>query len=322
MDVSATTRQLVVPPLNSNTDKPRNGFFKTAIVWQNVIGFLLLHIAAVYGAYLYIYEASWATKLFGIACYWLSAKGTTMGAHRLYSHRTYKATLPLRLIIMFLSTLAGQNSLWVWVRDHRVHHKYSDTDADPHNSTRGLFFSHIGWLLLRKHPDVAEKGRKLDMSDLNADPLVMFQKRYYYQLYIACNSLLMLVPVFAWKETLWNSFMVTWLLRTTLLYHATWSINSFAHWGGTKPYDEKIRAAEEKWTALFSGGEGWHNYHHTFPMDYKASEYGMPFNSTKGVIDLFAKLGWAYDLKEASGDAVFSRVERTGDGTRKFVWWG
>lgn len=68
--------------------------------------------------------------------------------------------------------------MWVWVRDHRQHHKYSDTDADPHNASRGFFFSHIGWLMSRKHPLVIAKGKDIDMSDLEADSLVMFQKKY------------------------------------------------------------------------------------------------------------------------------------------------
>lgn len=59
----------------------------------------------------------------------------------------------------------------------RVHHKFTDTDADPHNSCRGLFFSHIGWLLVKKHPDVKRKGSTIDMSDLERDPIVMFQKK-------------------------------------------------------------------------------------------------------------------------------------------------
>lgn len=70
-----------------------------------------------------------------------------------------------------------QNHLYEWSRDHRVHHKYSETDADPHNATRGFFFSHVGWLLCRKHPDVIEKGRGIDCSDLIADPLIRFQKK-------------------------------------------------------------------------------------------------------------------------------------------------
>ena len=70
-----------------------------------------------------------------------------------------------------------QNDILDWSRDHRVHHKYSETDADPHNAKRGFFFAHVGWLLVKKHPDVTEKGRGLDFSDLYADKIVMFQRR-------------------------------------------------------------------------------------------------------------------------------------------------
>lgn len=77
--------------------------------------------------------------------------------------------MPLFLLI--------QNDIYEWARDHRGHHKYSETNADPHNAKRGFFFSHIGWLLVRKHPEVIEKGQKLQLADLEADEVVMFQKR-------------------------------------------------------------------------------------------------------------------------------------------------
>ena len=70
-----------------------------------------------------------------------------------------------------------QNDIYEWVRDHRVHHKFVDTNADPHNIKRGFFFSHMGWLLIRKHPDVKTKGKTVDMSDLEEDPIVIWQRR-------------------------------------------------------------------------------------------------------------------------------------------------
>lgn len=70
-----------------------------------------------------------------------------------------------------------QNTLYDWVRDHRVHHKYSETDADPHNSNRGFFFAHVGWLMLQKHPEVLKKGRAIDMSDVLADPVIQFHQK-------------------------------------------------------------------------------------------------------------------------------------------------
>lgn len=78
---------------------------------------------------------------------------------------------------MLCQTSMGQNDIYEWVRDHRVHHKFTDTDADPHNSRRGFFFSHMGWLLLKKHKDVSVKGKTVDMSDVASDPVVRFQRK-------------------------------------------------------------------------------------------------------------------------------------------------
>jgi stearoyl-CoA desaturase (delta-9 desaturase) len=78
-----------------------------------------------------------------------SGLGVTAGAHRLWAHRAYKARLPLRIFLALGQSIAGQNCLYIWCRDHRVHHKFSDTDADPHNIYRGVFFSHVGWLVVR-----------------------------------------------------------------------------------------------------------------------------------------------------------------------------
>jgi stearoyl-CoA desaturase (delta-9 desaturase) len=103
--------------------------------------------------------------------------GVTAGAHRLWAHRTYKAKLPLRILLAIGQTIALQNDIHEWVRDHRVHHKFTDTDADPHNSTRGFFFSHMGWLMVKKHKDVFIKGKTVDMSDVESDPVVRFQQK-------------------------------------------------------------------------------------------------------------------------------------------------
>ena len=75
--------------------------------------------------------------------------------------------------------MAGENSVYTWVRDHRTHHKYSETTADPHDARRGFLFAHIGWLCMRKHPRVISGGKTINMTDLEADPLVMFQHRHY-----------------------------------------------------------------------------------------------------------------------------------------------
>lgn len=135
--------------------------------------FVFLHLSAIYA--LTLEKKLTASYVTGWVVGFIAGFGTTVGAHRLYTHRTFKANAKLRFLLVLFQTIAVQNSMYEWVRDHRVHHKYTDTNADPHNSKRGFFFSHIGWLMCKKHPDVKKFGARIDMSDLEADPIVMFQ---------------------------------------------------------------------------------------------------------------------------------------------------
>ncbi|KAL7643600.1 UNVERIFIED_CONTAM: hypothetical protein RMT77_005583 [Armadillidium vulgare] len=288
------------------------------VSWRNVTLFVLLHIYSVYGLYLLFTACMWRTIAFTYLLYFLSAMGITMGAHRLWSHRSYKAKMPLRIFLATCQTIAFQNSIFEWARDHRVHHKFSETDADPHNAQRGFFFSHMGWLMYRKHPDVIKKGKTLDMSDLLNDPVVRFQKDYYIPLMaIACFVIPTFLPWYLWGETFINSLMVPTFLRYCATLHITWMVNSLAHWIGSKPYDRDIYPSQNKLVATLALGEGWHNYHHVFPFDYRAAELGgiINFNITTGVIEFFSRIGQAYDLKTASPEMQANRAKRTGDGT-------
>ncbi|VVC94499.1 unnamed protein product [Leptidea sinapis] len=113
--------------------------------------------------------------LFDWLIFVLASVGVTAGAHRLWSHRAFKAKLPLQILLMVMQTLSFQRTVAHWVRDHRLHHRYSDTDADPHNASRGFFFSHIGWLLVKEHEEVEKRIKHVDMSDILTNPVLKFQ---------------------------------------------------------------------------------------------------------------------------------------------------
>ncbi|KAH8383476.1 hypothetical protein KR009_008883 [Drosophila setifemur] len=294
------------------------------LVWRNIIAFGYLHLAALYGAYLMVASAKWQTVVLAYLLYVVSGLGITAGAHRLWAHRSYKAKWPLRLILVIFNTIAFQDAAYHWARDHRVHHKYSETDADPHNATRGFFFSHVGWLLCKKHPEVKAKGKGVDLSDLRTDRILMFQKKYYMLLMpIACFLIPTVVPMYFWGETLVNSWFVATMFRWCFILNVTWLVNSAAHKFGGRPYDKFINPSENISVAILAFGEGWHNYHHVFPWDYKTAEFGKySLNFTTAFIDFFAKIGWAYDLKTVSTDIIKKRVKRTGDGTHATWGWG
>ena len=140
--------------------------------------------------------------------------------------------------------------------------------------------------------------------------------RFYRPLVIVmCLIVPIAVPWYFWGETLWNSFFLSAVLRYCLLLNATWSVNSFAHLWGTKPYDKRINPAENMGVALSAVGEGFHNFHHTFPSDYATSEYGWHLNITTVFINCMYYLGQAYDMKKTPLSVVQRRKERTGDGS-------
>ncbi len=146
---------------------------KWELVWYNIAILTAWHVGAVYGLY-ELLHSSWAMLAMFISLWWFSGLGITAGAHRLWAHRSYKAASPLRVFLMLMNSMAFQGSIYEWARDHRVHHKASETDGDPHNATRGMFFAHMGWIVVRKHPQVKEVGLKLSMADLDAGFFLYF----------------------------------------------------------------------------------------------------------------------------------------------------
>lgn len=198
---------------------------------------------------------------------------------------------------MLANTVACQNDIYVWTRDHRAHHRFSETDADPHNSNRGFFFAHMGWLMCRKHPEVIRKGMNLlvgrssvnfdalagatiDLADLRSDPVVMFQHRFFLPMAALFGFILpTFVPYLLWGEDIVHGFLVCVCLRYVYTLHATWLVvstfdlrtfnfltslqNSVSHMFGNRPFDHSIEPRENALVTFASFGEGYHNFHHT-----------------------------------------------------------
>mmetsp|Transcript_26179 Transcript_26179/g.56183 ORF Transcript_26179/g.56183 Transcript_26179/m.56183 type:complete len:242 (-) Transcript_26179:232-957(-) len=217
---------------------------------------------------------------------------------------------------MVCNSIANQGSIFHWARDHRVHHKYSETDADPHNATRGFFYAHMGWLYVKKHPEVIRAGMELDFSDLYEDPVVMFQKKLdpYFALYM-CFVFPAHIAVKFWGESFWPAFFVCGGLRYIAVLHFTWLVNSAAHLFGDHPYDVMSYPAENPYVSFFAVGEGWHNWHHKYPFDYAASEFGVSsqYNPSKLFIDMMAAVGLVWGRKRGTAAWDMGRARRDRD---------
>jgi stearoyl-CoA desaturase (delta-9 desaturase) len=160
------------PTMNSTTatEKPR-------VLWVNVLMFVFTMLGAVVVVPWYGFTFGYSTAAWVWFAVLLYANGLaiTGGYHRLWSHRTYDAHWSLRLIYMLLGAMALQNSVLVWASGHRDHHQYVDNDdRDPYSAGRGLWFSHIGWML-RRYP--SGEPHFDNVRDLQKDPLVAFQHR-------------------------------------------------------------------------------------------------------------------------------------------------
>ncbi|CAB3374536.1 Hypothetical predicted protein [Cloeon dipterum] len=291
--------------------------YNQPIKWFNVFALSSVHILSIGGFIIGITQVKLMTIFFFFVYGLICAFGVTSGVHRLWTHRSYSANVPLRVILMLCYACAGQNKIYTWVRDHRVHHKFSETPADPHNSKRGFFFSHIGWLMKKKHPLCIQQGRKIDLSDIKNDEIVQF----FDDNFIMMKTMFcFVIPTYIARnyigEPLWIAFLAN-LFRYMIVLNGTWAVNSFAHTFGHHSYDKNIAPTESNLACNLSFGEGWHNYHHTFPYDYRQSEFGIhKYNMPTMFIDFFAWLGWASNRKAVPVEVAQRQAKKRGDGTR------
>lgn len=282
------------PPSSNGSDLPQ------VILWDRVVFFAIVHGLALYAIAVVVPRVQTATLWWSLAVFVFGGLGVTVGLHRLWSHQSFKAALPLRVVLMMAACVANQGSIYHWVRDHRVHHKCSETAADPHDASRGIFFSHMGWLLIRKSPAVLIAGNKFNPMNVLCDPVVAFQLVYHRSLVITFFFLSVMAPCLLWGERVLDAIAVAGVLRWILLLHATWSVNSLAHAYGRRPYTRSsCGPAENTLVSLLALGEGWHDWHHAFPDDYACAESDGVWNPSKWCIDACAWVGLATNRKRA-----------------------
>lgn len=264
--------------------------------WPAVFMFVITTVPAVtvfpWYAWTFGFDAFEWTWFF-VLCV-LNGMSITGGYHRFWAHRSYEASKPLQIFFMLFGAMALQNSILVWASMHRVHHRnVDDVDRDPYSAKRGLWFSHIGWML-RHYP-----SGTLDLSnarDLQANPIVRFQHRYY--LWIAVGMNLGVATLLGlWNGDIWGCLLLPGLMRLVVSHHLTFFINSLAHYWGRRPYTTANTARDNAVLAFLTYGEGYHNYHHLFQWDYRNGVRWWQFDPTKWMIAACSWLRLASNMK-------------------------
>ena len=269
---------------------------RAPINWVTAILFTLLPLAALISIPWYgiAHGFSTASVVLFFVFMWAGGVSITAGYHRLWSHRAYSAHWSVRLFFMLFGAMSLQNSILIWASQHRTHHRFvDDVERDPYSAKRGFWFSHMGWIL-RNY-----KSGENDFSnarDLERDPLVMFQHRFYLPITLAMNIALPLALGWAVGD-MWGVFLLAGLLRLVLNHHFTWFINSLAHMWGSQPYTDENTARDNGVLAFLTYGEGYHNFHHIFQNDYRNGVKWYHFDPTKWIIATLSGLRLATGLK-------------------------
>lgn len=248
--------------------------------------------------YYYFNEFSWGLVLFALVFAAATNLSITAGYHRLFSHKSYDAHPVVKILFLLIGASAWQGSALKWSSDHRRHHTHIDGDKDPYNINRGFFFAHMGWMLLKETVD-----QPIHAPDLQKDKWVYLQDKYYVPVAIFMGYFF--PALIGWAMgSFWGGFIVAGALRIALTQQSTFFVNSLCHTLGKQTYSKEISARDSFIVAILTHGEGYHNFHHTFQIDYRNGIKWYHWDPTKWTIKALALLGLAKKLRMISNAEI------------------
>ncbi|MFF1340963.1 acyl-CoA desaturase [Streptomyces sp. NPDC058290] len=310
-DASATSDSDSPAPSATLGGESKRSVEQIALLLFIVVPFLALlaAIPLVWG-----WGVSWLDLGLMVFMYFLACHGITIGFHRYFTHGSFKAKRPLRIVLAVMGSMAVEGPLVRWVADHRKHHKFSDHEGDPHSPWRfgetvpalmkGLWWAHIGWLF-----DEEQTNQQKYAPDLVKDPAIRRISRDFVLWTIVSLAIPPLVGglvTMSW----WGAFTAFFwgsLVRVALLHHVTWSINSICHAVGKRPFKSRDRSGNVWWLAVLSCGESWHNLHHADPTSARHGVLRGQVDSSARLIRWFELAGWATDVRWPSRDRIDAR---------------
>ena len=267
---------------------------RSPLILLNVIWVIVMPAIAVPASIWYVatHGVTLLEVVVATIMWWATGLSITAGYHRLFSHRSHTAALPVRLFYAIFGAMAGENSVIAWASDHRRHHQYTDTDKDPYNAKQGFWFSHIGWILR----DGVWGDAYDNVPDLRKDPILAWQHKHWLAICMLGNAAI-IVPIAFMTSRPLGMILLAGFLRVAIVQNFTFLINSAAHIWGNQPWSPRNTSRDNWFMSLLTFGEGFHNFHHTFEADYRNGVRWFHWDPSKWLIWTLSKLGLASGLR-------------------------
>ncbi len=212
-----------------------------------------------------------------------------MGYHRYFTHRSFQTNKAVEYILAFISCASGEGGPIEWVVTHRRHHALSDQEGDPHSPKKGFWWAHFTWMLYRDKFLITDEGYKKYAPEMYKDPVLRWFNKYHWVPMLILGIALFLMG--GWPFVVWGVF-----LRSVVVYHGTWCVNSASHIWGYQSYKTTDTSRNNWWVALWTFGEGWHNNHHMFARSAKHGLRWWELDVTYRMIQVLWVLGLATNI--------------------------
>lgn len=278
---------------------------KIKLNWTVIIAIAGMHLLALLAFWPAMF--SWSAFTVFVIFYFLTGQiGITLTYHRLLTHRSFRTPKWFEYLLTLCATLAWQGGPVSWVGTHRLHHKHSDTENDPHSPNHGFNWAHTFWVMFEELDDMAPEDAAKDLTRDRGHYLI--NKYFYLPQFVMLPVMFLggMLTYYAFPGTSWvgSSAAMTglgWIIwgtavRTVAVYHVTWFVNSATHTWGYRNYDTADNSTNLWWVGILSFGEGWHNNHHAHQRSAAHGLRWFEFDITYWTIVALGKVGLATDI--------------------------
>ena len=270
----------------------------------NLVAVLFYHLVAALAFLPFFF--SWTGVILALAgTYVFGTLGINLCYHRLLTHRGLVCPPWLEHTFAVLAVCCFQDTPARWVAIHRRHHEYSDEQADPHSPLVSFLWAHMEWVYVENR-----ELNRLGIYDRYAKDVL--RDRFYVAierknrwLWIILGSWAVffaggLIGGLATGQSLsgalqFGASLLIWgvFVRTVVVWHITWSVNSLSHIWGYQTYATDDCSRNNAFVGIISNGEGWHNNHHADPRSARHGTGPGEIDVTWYTIRLLEMLGLA-----------------------------